>query len=202
MGKEVKASVISGICMIIAAVIGIFSININIENNALKDENENLKSEKMELDVQAYQPDETYDTLKNMCSNLEKENDDLKNHISILESELSQYDSLVEENAQLKVQISQLRDLLVSEKKNNESTVQDIGNKEDNEIIYIQVNAANGARIRSAPESSSSLVGGAERGKRFLLLDTVIGSDELEWCEILVNGEKRYVRSDLVTIVE
>lgn len=45
MTKEVKAAWIGGICVIIAAIIGVFTININIQNNKLKEDNQNIEDE-------------------------------------------------------------------------------------------------------------------------------------------------------------
>lgn len=45
MTKEVKAAWIGGICVIIAAIIGVFTVNINIQNNKLKEDNQNIEDE-------------------------------------------------------------------------------------------------------------------------------------------------------------
>ena len=50
MTKEVKAALIGGICTIIAATIGIFSININIDKKEPEHEYENFTHQKQETD--------------------------------------------------------------------------------------------------------------------------------------------------------
>lgn len=93
MANEIKVALIGGIFLIISAIIGIFSININIEKNKL---------------------DENVMTLK-------LENDTLKANIKDLKNQLSQYTSLKEENESLKDKISnlELKNQELAEKYNN-----------------------------------------------------------------------------------
>ena len=91
MDKEIKSAWINGICIIIAAFIGIFSFNINIENNKLTDDKKILKSE----------------------------NDTLKVKIANLEMELSQYQYLKEENESLKNELAKLQREIQSLKENS-----------------------------------------------------------------------------------
>lgn len=84
MNKEVKAALISGICVIIAAIIGVFSININIENDKLKEISKSIESENAKLS---------------------KENIDLKKAYTELEGK---FDELNIKNASLSIEIDDL----------------------------------------------------------------------------------------------
>lgn len=128
-GKTAIATAIIGsIGVIVAAIIGIFSINVNIENNKLKENNETLKSEKTELVAQTNQSEGEYNNLKSMYSDLQEENDNLQIQLGALESKFSQYDLLVEENSSLKKEISELQDQL--QKLSPVNTGNDLGSKE------------------------------------------------------------------------
>lgn len=112
-GKTAIITALIGcIGVIIAAIIGIFSININIENNKLKKNNESLKSEKTELVAQSKQSEEEYNNLESMYYDLKSTNDDLIDRVNDLESDLSQYDLLVEENISLKDEVLDLKEQL------------------------------------------------------------------------------------------
>lgn len=97
-----KGTWIGGICVVIAAIIGIININVNVDNNNLKDEYENLKLENLELKTQLDDLQNQYDKLNEQYSNLEKEN-------SSLEKELKEYDSLIKENNSMKLKIAELQ---------------------------------------------------------------------------------------------
>lgn len=107
-------ALIGSIGVIIAAIIGVFSFNINIENTWLKQNNEILESEKAELITQTDQSAEEYENLKNTYSDLEKEYNNLQVQLGTLESKLSQYYLLVEENNSLNDEISNLKDEIES----------------------------------------------------------------------------------------
>lgn len=127
----IVSAAIGSIGVIIAAIIGVFSFNINIENNRLKQSNKILESEKAELITQTDQSEEEYENLKNTYSDLEKENDNLQDRLSALESELTQYDLLVEENSSLETEISELKRELKSLKKNETKESTEDNNEED-----------------------------------------------------------------------
>lgn len=105
----IVTAVIKYIGVIIAAIIGIFSININIENDKLKENNATLEFEKADLVTQTNKSEEAYNNLNSMYSDLERENSNLQVRLDILESKLLQYDLLVEENSSLKNEISNLK---------------------------------------------------------------------------------------------
>ena len=101
------------------------------------------------------------------------------------------YETLRIANSDLQTQINHLSDAyddLVAENAN----IRDIFIQ----IIYEAI------RIRSAPDSSSNIIGIALQGEKYLLLDTVTDTDGREWCQVLVGDETGYIRSDLVMIVE
>lgn len=111
---NIKVAWIGGICVVIAAVIGIININVNVDNK-LKDEYDNLKSENLELKTQLDNLQSQYDKLNEQYSNLEKENDILDKENSSLEKELKEYDLLIEENNSMKLKISELQEQLQKE---------------------------------------------------------------------------------------
>lgn len=75
MSKEIKAAWISGICVIIAAIIGVFSINIHIENNEYP----------TEVDVSAT-PIDSETTFSELVTVPDVENFSQEEAVSILES--------------------------------------------------------------------------------------------------------------------
>lgn len=132
---NIKVAWISGICVIIAAIIGIININVNVDNK-LKDEYENLKSENLELQTQLDNLKNQYDELNDQYANLEKENNTLDKENSSLENELKeysfetdQYNSLLEENKSLKEEIEKLQNELKNSYNNEDNINIDSKNK-------------------------------------------------------------------------
>ena len=63
------------------------------------------------------------------------------------------------------------------------------------------VTAPNGAKIRQDASTSSTMVGGAEKGKVLNVLSEVQGSDGYTWYQVQVNDTTTgYIRSDLVEV--
>lgn len=63
------------------------------------------------------------------------------------------------------------------------------------------VTSPNGAKIRQEASTSSTMVGGAEKGKVLSVLSQVQGSDGYTWYQVQVNDTTTgYVRSDLVDV--
>lgn len=58
------AATIGGICAIISAIIGTISINVNIENNKLKDDYEEVKSDNSDLTFKINESQEAYNQLQ------------------------------------------------------------------------------------------------------------------------------------------
>lgn len=64
-----------------------------------------------------------------------------------------------------------------------------------------KVTAPNGAKIRQDASTSSTMVGGAEKGKVLNVLSEVQGSDGYTWYQVQVNDTTTgYIRSDLVEV--
>lgn len=64
------------------------------------------------------------------------------------------------------------------------------------------VTAPNGAKIRQDASTSSTMVGGAEKGKVLNVLSEVQGSDGYTWYQVQVNDTTTgYIRSDLVEVI-
>lgn len=103
------AATIGGICAIISAIIGTISINVNIENNKLKDDYEDVKSDNSDLTFKINESQEAYNQLQSDYNELKDNNNELQNKVNSLEAELSSYNSLVEENKQLKNDVESLQ---------------------------------------------------------------------------------------------
>ena len=106
MSKEVKAAWIGGICVIIAAIIGVFSININIENVKLKKNNMNMETENAKLKEENSDWKSEYNDLQEDFKELYERNTSLSIEVDTLKNSMEQYASLADENALLKSQIS------------------------------------------------------------------------------------------------
>lgn len=129
-----------------------------------------------------------YETLRIANSDLQTQ----INHLS------DAYDDLVAENANIQdwcFALNSKVDLL----ERNTSEYEALNN--NTQDIFIQI-IYEAIRIRSAPDSSSEIIGIALQGEKYLLLDTVTDTNGREWCQVLVGDETGYIRSDLVMIVE
>lgn len=79
MAKEMKTELVGGICIIIAAIIGIFSFNVNIEKDDLLERYEKIYLEN--ADLKAKNSD-----LQNQILSLTEENEALKSTLSSLDN--------------------------------------------------------------------------------------------------------------------
>lgn len=76
-----------------------------------------------------------------------------------------------------------------------------ISSRVEKNEIFIQI-FGEIVKIRSAPDSSSDIIGNALQGEIFLLLDTVNDAHGYEWYQIPIGDKTGYIRCDLATIVE
>lgn len=95
-----KIAWISGICMIIAALISTISvsINVNIENDKLKKDYEELKLKNSNLQTQL-------NDMSNSYNDLNMENINLRNEILVLQNQIAENDS-ANDNVYIKVKFS------------------------------------------------------------------------------------------------
>lgn len=118
-------SVISGVCVIIAAIIGIFSYDLNKSKETLAIENVALSEQNNDWEIAYNELKDQFDTLNNQNSSLVNEIDGLKNN-------MEQYTTLADENNSLKNEISKLQNELQIVKENIENQETIISN-EDNQ---------------------------------------------------------------------
>lgn len=137
MSREVKAAWIGGICVIIAAIIGMFSFNVNIENDKLKDNSKIIESENEKLKEEINDWENSYNDLKEQFDDLHNENNNLSEEINALKNTIEEYSSssidvnnssldeeyslLLSENESLKEKISQLQNELENMKVNSDN---------------------------------------------------------------------------------
>ena len=204
-----KAAWINGICIIISVIVGAFGgvFFENLISGNSKQDNDSIKIENiLDLQAQIDTLSDAYNNLAQINSELQNENYTLQSQIDSLRDKISEYDSLAEENAALKDQVQQLENKLqiVESISTTESGTQNskesINNDGGDGDTYIQTTAAF-VKVRSAPESSSSIIGTVKRGTKLLLVNTVKESDGTEWYQILIEDETGYIRSDLAFIV-
>lgn len=160
--------------IIIAALIGIFSFNINID---MDDVNENIK---------------IYKKLKLENTDLKTENNNLQNQIS----------SLTEENVSLKTEIQNLEGKPQTDANDSPEKIyiQDFSNIDTDDKI-IQIVSVN-ARIHTTPENSSSIIAVAKHDDKILLRRFVKDKDGYKWYEVFVGNQIGYVQSHLAKQIE
>lgn len=202
-----KTAWINGICIIISVIVGVFGgvFFENLISGNSKQDNDSIKIENtIDLQTQVDTLSDAYNNLAQINSELQNENYTLQSQIDSLRDKISEYDSLAEENAALKDQVQQLENKLQivesistteSETQNSKESINNAGD------TYIQTTATF-VKVRSAPESSSSIIGTVKRGTKILLVNTVKESDGKEWYQILIEDETGYIRSDLAFIVD
>lgn len=166
-----KIAWITGICMIIAAVIGTLSvsINVNTENEKLKKDYEEVISENTDLSNQTNEAQEAYNKLNTQYESLVSQNNDLQDRISSLENELSQYASFIEENESLKNQLNEYANL-VDENNNLKSELKNI----QNEIEQLREHAKNQGNVEEKDINESS-------GKKISIFNLPISKGDTEW---------------------
>ena len=199
-----QAAFINGVCLIIGALIGIFSLNLQLGNS--KNNNDTMEIGNPDLQEQLDNLSDAYKNLILENSKIQDENSILQDQINAMQSEILEYNSLVEENAYLKEQVQKLENELqiVKHTYTNELETQDserLNNNDDDGNSYIQI-TMDSVKIRSAPETSSLMIGGALRGDKILLVNTVDGTDGYKWYEVSFEDQTGYIRSDLARIVE
>lgn len=198
-------ALISGLCLVISAFIGIFSFDIRTTNKILVTEN-------TELSVENYNYKTAYKTLQEQFDNLVSQNTSLLNEIDNIKISMEEYSTIINENAVLKDEndilkneVTQLQSELQIVKSTyaNESRSQNsIGLTSDKSNARIQITGTYDVRVRSAPSTSSSVIKNVTNGTIILFIKTVTGIDGNEWYEVIVGDETGYVRSDLARIVE
>lgn len=205
-----KAAWINGICIIISVIVGafggIFFENLISENS--KQDNDSIKLEStIDLQTQVDTLSDAYNNLAQINSELQNENYTLQSQIDSLRDKISEYESLAEETAALKDQVQQLENKLQSvesistAESGTQNSEASINNDNGDGDTYIQTTATF-VKVRSAPESSSSIIGTVKRGTQILLVNTVKEPDGKEWYQILIEDETGYIRSDLAFIVD
>lgn len=198
MSEGVKSAWINGFCVIVGALIGIFSINIYPEND--RSDYEDLKLKNIDLQRKLEDFSQKYEELLNENTNLNNTIFDLQAQIDTLIDNSSEYESLVEENAQLKYQISQLslqlkfdeykEKLLELQNNREEIGEQHSESKEDRTETYIQI-----------INDTANFTGDMPSNKKYKVLNTLMGINGYDWYEIQIDGKKEYIRSDWATIV-
>ena len=130
-----KIAIITGSCMIIAAIIGTvsISINVNTENEKLKKEYEEVISKNTDLNTQTNESQEAYENLSSQYESMASQNNELQTRVSSLESELSQHSSIYEENTELKKDIENLQNEIRELQGKNENPVDPRSNEEESE---------------------------------------------------------------------
>lgn len=113
-----------------------------------------------------------------------------------------EYKILQEVNSSLQTQLNNLSDAYdnVLDSLEENALENEVLNNHAHDI-YIQIFSL-AAKIRSAPDSSSDMIGSALQGEQFLLLGTVSDARGYEWYQVSFGDGTGYIRSDLVTIVE
>ncbi|MDE6017004.1 MAG: SH3 domain-containing protein, partial [Acetatifactor sp.] len=195
--------------IILSVIVGAFGCVFfeNLISGNSKQSNDSIKIENiLDLQTQIDTLSDAYNNLAQINSELQNENYTLQSQIDSLRDKISEYNSLAEENAALKDQVQQLENKLQivesistaeSGTKNSKESINNDGGDGD---TYIQTTATF-VKVRSAPESSSSIIGTVKRGTKILLVNTVKESDGKEWYQILIEDETGYIRSDLAYIV-
>ena len=162
-----KTAWINGICIIISVIVGAFGgvFFENLISGNSKQDNDSIKIENiLDLQAQIDTLSDAYNNLAQINSELQNENYTLQSQIDSLRDKISEYDSLAEENAALKDQVQQLENKLQivesistteSETQNSKESINNDGGDGD---TYIQT-IATFVKVRSAPESSSSIIG-------------------------------------------
>lgn len=114
------SALISGICVVMSSIIGIFSYNLNESNKTLTVENISLTAQNNDWET-------SYNELQKMFNELDNKNTSLSSELNSLRSNLDQYSSIVAENNTLKAQIFEL--------KNQLQLLNDSIENQENEII-------------------------------------------------------------------
>lgn len=137
-GKDtIIAAIIGGICVIIAAIIGIFSFNINTTNK-------DLEAEIKELSQQNNDWESTYNELKKQFDDLHSENSILSEEIDTLKNMIAEdaytpvaenNSLLYEENRSLSVENESLKEEIVQLQKEVENAKVDLTIQQDNTLV-------------------------------------------------------------------
>ncbi len=160
-----KIALISGFCVIIAAMFNMF--NINIENKKLQEDYEKAISENTQLNAQINNSQEVYDNLNNRYEILENQNNEFQARISSLENELSQYSSIGEENSELKSEIQNLQNEIKDLRDNYKNQEDLISNDEIDNNQKTSLEQASGKKISIFDLNTKKGDGGG--GLHFLL---------------------------------
>lgn len=126
------SAIISGLCVIMSSIIGIFSYNINESNKILTVENVNLAEQNNDWES-------VYNDLQIQFNDLDDKNDSLSSELNSLKSNLDQYTSIVTENDTLKAEIFELQNelrLLNNSIENNSINNQTYETTSDSDTIY------------------------------------------------------------------
>ena len=195
-----QAAFINGVCLIIGALIGIFSLNLPLNNS--KTNNDAMGFEDPDLQEQLDNLSDAYKNLILENSKIQDENSILQDQIDLMQNEISEYNSLVVENASLKDRVQQLENelqIVMSEDTVGSGTQNNMNLNTDDTEIFIQISIQS-VVVRSAPTTSSDVIERAVYGTKYLLIDTVIGLDGFKWYEVTIGGKTGYIRSDLANI--
>lgn len=147
---------------IIGLIVGLFSVNINMD---LKD---------IIGDFEIYK-------------NLQKENTDLKNQISLL----------IAENDSLKSQAEIIE--IENQTDNNEPPIYNQNDYDVNDTDLIIQIVATTAKIHTAPRNSSNIIVIAKRDDIIVLRRSVTDKENHKWYEVIVGNQIGYIRSYLAT---
>lgn len=165
------AAIIGGVCLIISAIIGVFSYDLNKSNKTLTQENTELSEENSDWES-------SYNDLQERFATLEEENISLSKEINDLKKSINQYTSLMNEYEPLNAELSEYLslkenyDVLLSENNSLKSNIEQLQNelqqlKSDN---YAQENAI----INKTDSLNTS-------GKKISIFDLPISKGDKEW---------------------
>ena len=102
---QIITASISGICVIMSSIIGIFSYNINESNKTLTVENITLTAQNNDWET-------SYNELQKQFNELDNKNTSLSSELNNLKSNLDKYSSIEAENNTLKAQVFELKNQL------------------------------------------------------------------------------------------